>query len=85
MRHDPALSGASAAPLPSRDAILKEHRGAHELAVYDGRTRIGTVVADDDNWRTAKCWAFDAADVPIGAFRNRREAMAAVAPGGRTC
>ena len=62
----------------SPDVLLKQHPSAHELSVYDGATRIGSIIAADDNWRTAKSWAFDADDRPLGEFRRRREAMAAV-------
>jgi hypothetical protein len=64
--------------LKSIEQVRREHPGARELGVYDGQRRLGTVIADDTNWRRARSWAFDAADRPLGVFRKRREAMAAV-------
>ena len=61
----------------SPDVVLRIHPTAHALSVYDGATRLGLVIADD-NWRTARSWAFDAEGRPLGEFRRRREAMAAV-------
>ena len=81
MRVEPKLA-AGATPLASRSALLRKHPAAHALSLYDGRVLCGFIVADDDNWRRARCWAFDAADVPLGEFPNRRDAMRAVATTG---
>lgn len=56
---------------------------AHLLCVYDGRRFAGSIVDQDiahGRWkRLGPAHAFDAENRPLGIFRNRREAMAAVA------
>lgn len=61
---------------PVAAALMARHSAnAHDLAVYDGRDRIGTVI-DIDGRHEAH--AFDAEDRPLGTFRDRRVAAAAV-------
>jgi hypothetical protein len=42
-------------------------------AVYDGATRVGTIIVRDDSF-----FAFDAIGIPVGEFATQREAVLAI-------
>lgn len=58
---------------PDLYAFLKEHRSVPILSVYDGRERVGTLVEVE-----GEHFAFGALDLPLGSFRRRQEAVAAI-------
>jgi hypothetical protein len=49
------------------------------LTVADGRRFCGTIVDHDVGRSLSRAWVFDCAGRPLGAFNNRREAVAAIA------
>jgi hypothetical protein len=59
----------------SRDVLLKRHRDARGLSLYDGRSLRGFIVA-------LPCrklnWAFDRHERCLGAHRSLKQAVAAV-------
>jgi hypothetical protein len=54
-------------------AFLKANRKAASVAVYDGQLKLGNVVEFE-----GEHFAFDAGGHGLGAFRKRREAVAAI-------
>ena len=59
----------------TREALLKRFPAAHNLSVYDGQVRLGFIV---DLRSGKRSYAYGQDGHSIGAFCNRKAAMAAV-------
>ena len=59
----------------TRESLFERYPDAHYLSVYDGQVRLGFIV---DLGSGEPSFAYDRHDRWLGAFRNRKLAMAAV-------